>query len=608
MGPPDAAVSSSPSSAAVHPDLTPAQQAMDHGGRRPGLGGRVPGHLRRQPGAAPHRRGTVVGPAGRARGAVLRGLRLLRHAQRPADPGGRPHRLPRPEEDVLLRPRRLRCHIAALRPRTIDRVPDRGTRAAGRRRSVRRPRIPVDHHRHLRRGGARARLRHLGRCVGRHFDPGAVRRRGAREHGVVARGVPGEPAAAGIGLLRHRPVRAGVPRPRCVLAFRLAGLGGDRAGGGRAGVRHDPRTAARLGRTHRDREPGDRGDRGDRVPLHDAAPAAPARAPATVPVEELHGDEPVDAGDLRRPVRLPDLPGDLPDRHPGLQRAGGGRRGDPLVAAAGAVLDAVRQARRAARSAAVHGDRPGDHGPRPPVAGEDPVGQRTVDPGRGRGVSLPAAGRLLRGHPAGAARLRHGPHDHGRAAHDRPDDVGAREQRGCGLGDQQRHLPGRLPARDRGDLRRGRLQLLRLDLAAGPRGERRLERVPRPGRSLEPTLVRHVAADPSRGPFGVDGRLPPGRARFGRPARGGCRDQRGGDPQPVGEPGAALARVGKCHRPMRRVPRAAPSAAPPTISSTCRRRNERPRAPLGRPRAAAPRSRGSRRRIRCSVEARSRRP
>ena len=62
-----------------------------------------------------------------------------------------------------------------------------------------------------------------------------------------------------------------------------------------------------------------------------------------------------------------------------------------------------------------------------------------------------------------------------------------------------------------------------VDLAAGRRGERRLERVPRPGRPLEPALVRHVAADPSRGSFGVDGRLPPGRARFGRPAVGGCR-------------------------------------------------------------------------------------
>ena len=84
------------------------------------------------------------------------------------------------------------------------------------------------------------------------------------------------------------------------------------------------------------------------------------------------------------------------------------------------------------------------------------------------GVRLdPAARRLLHRHPASPVGLRRRSHHDGGAADDRVDDIGARVQRGCRLGDQQRYLTGRLAARDRRDLRGGGVQFLRLGGQAG---------------------------------------------------------------------------------------------------------------------------------------------
>ena len=88
-----------------------------------------------------------------------------------------------------------------------------------------------------------------------------------------------------------------------------------------------------------------------------------------------------------------------------------------------------------------------------------------------------------------------GPHDHGGAADHGADDVGAREQGGRGLGDQQRDLAGGLAAGDRGDLRGGGGELLQLDRQAGARGEHGLGAVPRTGGAAERAVGGRVARD-----------------------------------------------------------------------------------------------------------------
>ena len=206
--------------------------------------------------------------------------------------------------------------------------------------------------------------------------------------------------------------------------------------------------------------------------------------------------------------------------------------------------------------------RPGDHGARPAVA--------RADPGRQRRPGCWAAGRRRRScRPAdyftdllpALLVFGIGLSDHGRAAHDRADDLGAREELGRGLGDQQRHLPGGLAARERRDLRGRRVQLLRARSASRcPAVERdsrafRAEVAPlnQPSADVSPE-VRAAARTASTDAFHL------ADAGLGRTAAGRRRRQRRRDPQPFGRGaprwpgwGSATARCGGGGRPCPRL-------------------------------------------------------
>ncbi len=180
----------------------------------------------------------------------------------------------------------------------------------------------VDHHRELRGRGTRPRVRRLGGRLGGHHDPRAVRRRAARQHDLLAHGVPGQPAVARVAYFAT--IRY-VPESRdpdasghfdwlgsVVIVLAVGGLAFGTIRGQQQGWGEPVAVGSLVVGAHRR----------DRVPVPDAAPPRPARAAAAVPVAELHRDEPLDARDLRRALRLADVPRHLPDRHARLQRAG----------------------------------------------------------------------------------------------------------------------------------------------------------------------------------------------------------------------------------------------------------------------------------------------
>jgi MFS family permease len=205
----------------------------------------------------------------------------------------------------------------------------------------------------------------------------------------------------------------------------------------------------------------------------------------------------------------------------------------------------IREARGTVRAPVVHDHRPGDHGARPAVARADPGRQ----PGLGArrwpvGVDR-AAGRLLHRSAPRARRVRDRAVHHGGPAHDRPDDLGAGAELGRGLGHQQRHLAGRLPAGERLDLRgRGR-ELLRHHRPARARRRHRLPRAPQrrgplnqPSEEIAPE-VRTAAGQASTDAFHLAMLVAAGLLTAGAAINGfGIRNPAPSDrPRPGGGPG-----------------------------------------------------------------------
>ncbi len=111
------------------------------------------------------------------------------------------------------------------------------------------------------------------------------------------------------------------------------------------------------------------------------------------------------------------------------------------------------------------------------------------------------------------------------------DELGAGAECRPRIGDQQRHQPGRIAARQRGALHRHHRQLLPDARLAGSRPRRR-----RPaGAPRHPGLDQPTGRDGSgtrrRGPTGFDRCVPPGDAGVRRAPRAGRRHERGRDPQ-----------------------------------------------------------------------------
>ena len=208
------------------------------------------------------------------------------------------------------------------------------------------PGQPVDHHRRLRRRGARARDRPVGiRHVGdRHHRPAARRLPGPG--GELARRVPDQRAA-------RRSSRCG-PAARCPRAataeatrrLRLARRGGDRHRRRRASRSARPAARSRhwqdphrLGRARRRR-------RGHvAIPILMLTRPRPARPAVAVLVAQLHGRQPVDVPDLRRAVRVLRVPALFLQGTLGYSPLARRRGGHPGRDPAHLPLDAGRPAR-----------------------------------------------------------------------------------------------------------------------------------------------------------------------------------------------------------------------------------------------------------------------
>jgi len=160
-------------------------------------------------------------------------------------------------------------------------------------------------------------------------------------------------------------------------------------------------------------------------------------------------------------------------------------------------------------------------------------------PGRQPGLG---AGWRPGGHHRPAGRLLHrpAPRAHGlwdRAVHlggpadHRPDDLGPDAQLRGGLGDQQRHLTGRLPTGQCPDLCGRGGKLLRLHRPAGAQRGHQLPPVPHRRGSAQPATRRRLPPAPRGHHPGLDRGLPPRHAGGGRPHAGRRRGQRPGDPQ-----------------------------------------------------------------------------
>ena len=264
-------------------------------------------------------------PVRHARGAVLRRQRLLRHAERAADPGRRRS----PTTTAAARCSRsawsgspttsLLCGLAPTMEFLIV-----GADPAGRRRCLRGAGL-------ARRSSprpSRARSRAARSASGRAPPP---RRRSSGRSSAACSSTRSRGAwrswstfrswlIAYVATIRYVPESRDDRRHR---TLRLARLARGRAGGRRPRVRHDPRPAAGMDAS-----------RSPSASLAVGALAAiafpfmmvhrrdPARATAPLPIAELHRDQHLDARDLRRALRLAHVPGDLPDRHARLQRAG----------------------------------------------------------------------------------------------------------------------------------------------------------------------------------------------------------------------------------------------------------------------------------------------
>ena len=271
----------------------------------------------------------------------------LRHVGLPRDPRGVPRprrrarRLLRPATDVPDRAGRVRAHLGPVRDRAEPRAARPRARAAGPRRSAPRSGLAVDHHEHVRGSGPRPRLRRLGRGHVRAGDAGTADRRHPRRRGGLARPVPDQRAArphrAGRDALHERITRRDRDRP-----LRLARRRRGRPRGRWTGVRGDPRAAAAVGGPDRVRGARDRSGGPRRLPDPDGPPEAPARPARAVPGASVRHDQPVDAADLRRPVRERRLPGAVPAERARLHATGRGDRRDPDRDPADAAVDPGR--------------------------------------------------------------------------------------------------------------------------------------------------------------------------------------------------------------------------------------------------------------------------
>ena len=237
-----------------------------------------------------------------------------------------------------------------------------------------RPRFAGPDHLDLRGSGAGPRVRRLGRGdVG--GDPARAGRRRARRPGPdLAARVPDQRPADPAGPPRPGAGHAGDdPRGR-QRPVRLARLARRRPLRRRSVVRAHPRPAAQLGRPDRLGGDRDRDRRRDRLPVPDVAPARPARPAEPVPDPPVRGDQPGDVPDLRRALRLPRLPSDLPPGDPGLHGDRGRDRRPPGRDPADRPVDPGRQHGRPLRPAPVPRRRAAAHGGRPGL----------VRPGAGR--------------------------------------------------------------------------------------------------------------------------------------------------------------------------------------------------------------------------------
>src|SRR5205807_7758954 len=129
----------------------------------------------------------------------------------------------------------------------------------------------------------------------------------------------------------------------------------------------------------------------DRSPLLHGAGAASTDTPLALSLAQLHGDEHLDARDLRRALRHLLLPDAFHAGNDRLYRGRGRAGRHPRHALSGLCLASFRSTRRPNRVAAVHGRRPGDHGARGSLVRAHARDQHTLAPRTAEPWHIPTA-------------------------------------------------------------------------------------------------------------------------------------------------------------------------------------------------------------------------